>query len=254
MSSSSAPTSSCTSRTRSVEDLREHLLELGLLRRVVVPFCPARQQVLGQQRRVVAVKAVGGHGRGVDEALRAGGHESYVFRPCIVAGPDALALLANIPYVQLSLLGSRIGAWSAPVRRALEAVPALRPVLPDPGVPFQLVHHDDVATALRAAVLGRGTPGVRNLAGSGELTFPDLAGALGWYSVPVSEVALDAAAGLVTRLPFMPAEAQWIESFRTPVLMDTSKARRKLRWRPRHDARETLDGMVEAARAAGLVR
>ncbi len=37
----------------------------------------------------------------------------------------------------------------------LELVPALAPVLPDPGVPFQLVHHDDVATAFRAAVLGR---------------------------------------------------------------------------------------------------
>ena len=28
--------------------------------------------------------------------------ESYVFRPCIVAGPDALLLLENIPYISLS--------------------------------------------------------------------------------------------------------------------------------------------------------
>ena len=57
----------------------------------------------------------------------------------------------------------------------------LKPVLPDPGVPFQLVHHDDVATALRAAVLGRGEPGVYNLAAAGELTISDLADALGWH-------------------------------------------------------------------------
>ena len=44
-------------------------------------------------------------------------------------------------------------------------MPILKPVLPDPGVPFQLVHHDDVASAMRAAVLGRGAPGVYNLAG-----------------------------------------------------------------------------------------
>ena len=174
--------------------------------------------------------------------------DAYAFRPCIVAGPDALALLENIPYIQLS------DKMPAAVVRALELLPALKPVLPDPGVPFQLVHHDDVATALRAAVLGRGEPGVYNLAGPGELTMSDLASALGWYSVPMPEIAMDAAAELVARLPFVPAEAQWIEAVRTPVLMDTAKARRELRWRPRHDARETLQQMVDAARSEQLIR
>jgi len=174
--------------------------------------------------------------------------KAYAFRPCIVAGPDALALLENIPYIQLS------DKMPAAVLRALELMPALKPVLPDPGVPFQLVHHDDVATALRAAVVGRGEPGVYNLAGPGELTMSDLASALGWYSVPMPEIAMDAAAELVARLPFVPAEAQWIEAVRTPVLMDTAKARRELRWRPRHDARETLQQMVDAARSEQLIR
>jgi UDP-glucose 4-epimerase len=173
---------------------------------------------------------------------------AYVFRPCIVAGPDALMLLENIPYVQLS------DRMPRPVRRALQLMPALKPVLPDPGVPFQLVHHDDVATALRAAVLGRGSPGIYNLAGRGELAMSDLANELGWYSVPMPGIAVDAAAGLVARLPFVPAEAQWIEAVRTPVLMDTSKARRELRWRPRHDAQETLRAMVAAARSQQLIR
>jgi UDP-glucose 4-epimerase len=173
---------------------------------------------------------------------------AFVFRPCIVAGPDALLLLQNIPYIQLS------DRLPAPILRALELMPALKPVLPDPGVPFQLVHHDDVATALRGAVLGRGTPGVYNLAGPGELTMSDLADALGWYTVPLPEIALDATAELVARLPFVPSEAQWIETLRTPVLMDTTKARRELRWRPRHDARETLRSMVDAARSERLLR
>ena len=173
---------------------------------------------------------------------------AYAFRPCIVAGPDALALLENIPYIQLS------DKMPGAVLRALELMPALKPVLPDPGVPFQLVHHDDVATALRAAVVGRGEPGVYNLAGPGELTMSDLASALGWYSVPMPEIAMDAAAELVARLPFVPAEAQWIEAVRTPVLMDTAKARRELGWRPRHDARETLQQMVDAARSEQLIR
>ena len=176
------------------------------------------------------------------------GVESYVFRPCIVAGPDALLLLENIPYIALS------DRMPGPILRALEFMPALKPVLPDPGVPFQLVHHDDVATAFRAAVLGRGTPGIYNLAGPGELTMSDVADALGWYSVPLPDFALGAAAEVVARLPFVPAEAQWIESFRTPVLMDTTKARRELRWRPRHEARATLQAMVDGAQAEQLIR
>jgi nucleoside-diphosphate-sugar epimerase len=174
--------------------------------------------------------------------------DAYVFRPCIVAGPDALALVENIPYVQLS------EKMPAAVLRALEFLPILRPVIPDPGVPFQLVHHDDVATAIRAAVLGRCKPGIYNLAGAGTLTITDVTDALGWYSVPVPEMAVDATAEIVSRLPFLPTEAQWVEVFRTPTLMDTSKARHELRWRPGHDARETLAQMVATARSAGLIR
>jgi nucleoside-diphosphate-sugar epimerase len=168
--------------------------------------------------------------------------DAYVFRPCIVAGPEAPLLIQAIPYVQLS---ERLpGA----VRALFDQVPILKPVLPDPGVPFQLVHHDDVALALRAAVLGRGTPGVYNLAGAGEVTMRDLADALGYYTVPVPELAVDATAEVIARLPFLPDEASWIEAARIPVLMDTAKARSELSWRPRHDARETLKAMVEAHR------
>jgi UDP-glucose 4-epimerase len=184
----------------------------------------------------------------LDDAVNGTDTAAYLFRPCIVAGPDALALLENIPYVRLS------DQMPAPILRALELLPALKPVLPDSGVEFQLVHHDDVATAFRAAVLGRGAPGVYNLAGPGTLTMSDLADALGWYSVPVPDFAVGAAAELVARLPFVPAEAQWIESVRTPVLMDTGKARGQLGWRPRHDARETLRAMVDAAREERLIR
>jgi nucleoside-diphosphate-sugar epimerase len=169
--------------------------------------------------------------------------EGYLFRPCIVAGADATMLIRSLPYVQLS---ERL---PSALRSLFDVVPILKPVLPDPGVPFQLVHHDDVATAMRAAVLGRGRPGAYNLAAPGELTVSDLADALGWYSVPVPELAVDATAELAVRLPFLPPEAAWLSAFRRPVIMDTSKARRELRWRPRHDAKATLREMVAAHRA-----
>jgi UDP-glucose 4-epimerase len=178
----------------------------------------------------------------LSEVVENSNTDAYVFRPCIVAGPEAPLLINSIPYVQL---GDRMpGA----VRALFDQVPILKPVLPDPGVPFQLVHHDDAATALRSAVLGRGTAGVYNLAGPGEVTMRDLADALGYYTVPIPELAVDATAEIVSRLPFMPDEASWIEAARIPVLMDTAKARSQLKWRPRHDALDTLRATVEAHR------
>ena len=181
------------------------------------------------------------------EAVAAATPQAYLFRPCVVAGPDALLLLHNIPYIQLST------ACPTPFDARSSFSPCSSPSCPIPGSSFQLVHHDDVAAAFRAAVLGRGTPGVYNLAGSGTLTVSDVADALGWYRVPVPEFALDATAELVAHLPFVPAQAHWIEGIRVPVLMDTTKARRELRWRPRYEAHEILRAMVEAARSERLI-
>jgi UDP-glucose 4-epimerase len=168
--------------------------------------------------------------------------DTYVFRPCIVAGPDALLMVDNIPYVRISeqLPGA--------VRRLFDVVPMLKPVIPDPGVPYQLVHHDDVATAIRAAIQGRGEPGVYNLAGDGELTISELASEMGYYALPVPELAVDATAAITARLPFMPPEAAWIQAFRVPAIMDTGKARKQLGWRPKHSGRDALRQMVAAAR------
>jgi UDP-glucose 4-epimerase len=165
--------------------------------------------------------------------------EAYVFRPCIVAGPEAPALVETMPLLAIErrLLGS------------LRRLPWARPVLPDPGVPFQLVHHDDVAAALCAGVLGAGEPGPYNLAGPGELTVADLATELGWHSLPVPRLAVGAAAEVLARVPLLPPEAAWIEAVRRPVLMGTSRARDELGWRPIHDARETLRQTVATARS-----
>ncbi len=168
------------------------------------------------------------------EVLYGSSTDAYVFRPCIVGGPDAPLLIDSLPYRHLSK------GLPRSVMGLLDGVPMLKPVLPDPGVPFQLVHHDDVATAMRAAVLGRGTPGIYNLAGEGQLTVQELAHELGWYSVPVPELAVDAVAEVVDRLGFLPAQAQWVSAFREPVIMSAAKARRELRWRPTHDALQTL--------------
>jgi UDP-glucose 4-epimerase len=171
----------------------------------------------------------------------------FVFRPCIVAGPTALDLIERIPYVQLS---ERI---PDPVKKLVGTIPLLRPVVPDPGIPLQLVHENDVASALLLAIKGEGEPGVYNLAAEGEISVTDIAHALGWYAIPIPELAVDATARIVSRLPILPASASWVHAVRVPVLMDCTKARMKLGWAPESDAMDTLAETVYAARAKGLL-
>lgn len=168
--------------------------------------------------------------------------EVYVLRPCIVAGPRATALADSMPWRQVA---ERLPGV---VRSTLARVPGMRMVVPDPGNPLQLVHHDDVAAAIAAATLGRGEPGAYNLAGDGTVTFGDVATALDARPVPVPRSAAVLASNLVARLPWVPAMAEWIHVARTPVLMDTSKARSGLGWAPKHTSAETLREMADAVR------
>jgi len=177
----------------------------------------------------------------LQQALAGSATEAYVFRPCVVAGPDAPALLNQIPYLSLER------ALPPTALRALRAL-RLRPVLPDHGVPFQLVHHDDVAAALVAGVLARGTPGTYNLADPGEVHWSDVAHELGWYTVRIPKQAIDACAEMAGRIPALEVQAGWLEAIRVPMLMDCSRARRELGWKPAYDARQTLHELVTAYR------
>jgi UDP-glucose 4-epimerase len=167
----------------------------------------------------------------------------YVFRPCVVAGPQAPALLDNLPYIQLAQLLPRA------LRGALRTLPLVKPVLPDPGVPFQLVHHDDVASAMRAGALGAGEPGAYNLAAPGQLTAATLAHELGWRSFPIPAATVAAGSELIARMPLLPAQLQWISALREPAIMDSSKAKELLGWRPRYNAVQTLRETIAAVRA-----
>ena len=167
---------------------------------------------------------------------------AYVFRPCIVAGPRAQMLLEEMPYFRLS------DAVPDAVKGLLASMPVLKPVVPDTGLRFQLVHEDDVASAFVAGVQGKGEPGPYNLAGGGTLTMSDLADELGWYSVRVPDLALEAAAEVVSRLPLAPESVSWIHAARQPVLMKVDRARKQLGWKPKHTSRATLKQLVAARR------
>ncbi|MBW8485660.1 NAD-dependent epimerase/dehydratase family protein [Actinomadura parmotrematis] len=177
------------------------------------------------------------------DVTKGAGRPVYVLRPSIVAGPDATILLRNLPWEPVA------ARTPEPLRRLLGAVPGLRPVLPDPGTRFQLVHHDDVAAAVVLAALGDAPPGAYNLAGDGDIGMADLAAAVGAHAVPIPAELVGLTAELIDFLPYLPAKLEWIHAARHPMLMDTGKARRDLGWTPRHTAAATLAAMAAAHRA-----
>jgi nucleoside-diphosphate-sugar epimerase len=183
----------------------------------------------------------------LDELLPGSGVEAYVFRPCIVAGPRATML------IEQTVDAVRTFDPLPRVRRGVERLPLVGPVLPDPGVPVQLVHHDDVARAMAAAISGDGPAGVYNLAGEGEIRVRDIARELGWRWVPVPRPAVGLGTALARRLSFASPKLEWAIAADTPVLMDTAKARRELGWRPAHAAGETLRETVAGARRKRLI-
>ncbi len=160
----------------------------------------------------------------------------FVLRPCIVAGPQAPALANVVQWKRLP----------GPVRAVAKAVPGLKPVVPDPGFPLQLVHHDDVATAIALAATAPVPPGAYNIAGTGEVSIADVAKALGGRSVRVPATAASAASAAISKLPVVPSMAEWLHAARTSVVMDTGKARRQLGWRPMHSSAETLAALAQA--------
>ena len=170
------------------------------------------------------------------EITRGSPLEVFVLRPCIVAGPKAPALAEAMPWNQLP----------GPVKRVAQALPLLKPPFPDPGTPLQLVHHDDVASAIALAATTSGSPGAYNIAGDGVLSMSDVAEALGARPVRLPRVAATAASEVIARLPFVPSTLEWLHVGRTSVLMDTAKAKSRLGWMPKYTAAETLSALGEA--------
>ena len=143
----------------------------------------------------------------------------FILRPCIVAGPKATALADAVPW-------------------------GLLPLVPDPGTPLQLVHHDDVAAAIALAASTSAPAGAYNIAADGEITLSDVASALGSRSVRVPAAAATIASAVIARIPFHPSAIEWLHFGRTSIVMDTSRAKSELGWTPRYDAAETLDALA----------
>ena len=173
-----------------------------------------------------------------DEAAAHLGTELYLVRPPLVLGPHALGAKDLLPG-PLAPLGRRLAGLLP--RRLPLPVPV---VVPD--VPVQFVHEDDVGSALLACVLAAGPPGAYNIAGDGVLSLVDVAREYGAFPVPLPAAAAEQAARAAARLPFLPAPAQWVEALANPPVMDTTKARTQLGWRPAYTGLAALRATLRA--------
>jgi nucleoside-diphosphate-sugar epimerase len=156
----------------------------------------------------------------------------YLLRPPVVLGPHSIGAKDLLPG-SLAPLARRMAKLAT--RRLPVPVPVAVPALP-----VQFVHEDDVGSALHLCVVGAGPPGAYNIAGDGVLTAADVAREYGALPLPVPAGPAQLAARAVSRLPFLPPSVEWVEAFSHPAIMDTSKARTQLGWRPKYTGLQAL--------------
>ena len=151
----------------------------------------------------------------------------YLLRPPIVLGPHAVGGKVRLP--------DWVRAVAGAIPRRLPPVP-----MPVPDLPLQVIHEDDVGSALLQCVVGAGPPGAYNIAADETLTAAEIVRLLGGIAIALPPGPAHAAARAAARLPGLPQPAQWVEALAHPAVMDTAKAREQLGWRPRVTARDAL--------------
>jgi len=158
----------------------------------------------------------------------------YLLRPPIVLGPHAVGAKGGVP---------------APLARAGRGLLDLVKRLPVPvpmltaDMPMQFIHEEDVGRAILQCVLGEGPPGAYNIAGDGVLTGADVVRELGLSPIAIPARIVQTAARAAASMPkpsFTPPAADWVEALSHPAIMDTTKAKEELGWRPKYTALEAL--------------
>ncbi|HSP39664.1 MAG TPA: NAD-dependent epimerase/dehydratase family protein [Frankiaceae bacterium] len=155
----------------------------------------------------------------------------YLLRPPVVLGPHTLGAKDILPG-PLAPLGRKL---QGRFRRSPLPIPAL---VPD--MPLQFVHEDDVGRALLQCVTAAGPPGAYNIAGDGVLSTIDVAREFGLRPIAIPARPTQATARALARLPFLPSVAEWVEAVSQPAIMDTSKAKSELGWKPQFSGLEAL--------------
>jgi UDP-glucose 4-epimerase len=130
-------------------------------------------------------------------------------------------------------------------RDFIPAIPAMRRLV------FQAVHSHDVGEAFRLAMSNDDARGPFNIAAEPVLDPATLGRTLGARPVRTPAGLVRGVAALTWRLRLQPTAPSWLDMALGVPIMDTTKARDVLGWKPRHGADdallELLDGMRDGA-------
>jgi nucleoside-diphosphate-sugar epimerase len=158
--------------------------------------------------------------------------EWIFFRPCAVVGPHAVGAAGHVLPEALARAGAALVT--------IGGAAGLRPAVPGPPVPLQFVHERDVGQAIHRAIWTRSIRRAYNLGGDGMVDPADVPRLVGLRTLPVPNVVTRTAIGLATRLPYVTAALGWTQLLTHPLQLDTSRAKRQLRWRPEFSSAEAL--------------
>jgi UDP-glucose 4-epimerase len=126
--------------------------------------------------------------------------------------------------------------------------PELVPAVPDtPRLRVQGVHSLDIGEAYRLAVM-RDVRGAFNVAADPVIDPEVLSDVLRARRVGVQPRFLRAAAGVSWRLHLQPSPAGWIDLALGVPIMDTTRARTELGWKPRFTATQALTELLDGLR------
>jgi nucleoside-diphosphate-sugar epimerase len=160
------------------------------------------------------------------------------FRPCAVVGPHAAGAAGHgVPSSVARLASAALTVGTAA---------GLRPAIPGPPVPLQFVHEDDVGQAIHRAIHSRRSRRIYNLGGDGMVPPSDVPRLVGLRTLPVPRLLTRTAVDTATRLPYIAPAAGWSALLTRPLELDSSRAKRELRWRPRFSSAEALASTRQA--------
>jgi len=124
---------------------------------------------------------------------------------------------------------------------------AILPVFSDRVSALQFVHEDDLADACLLALRHRDS-GLFNIGGEGSLSWAEVVRLAGRRSFTVAPRLLESLVGCLWKLgiPCLSSPSV-LPLIRYPLVVDSTKARTVLGWRPRHSTASALESLVRSA-------